>query len=337
MSNTPRKIHVFVLFFVLLPLTGCLLRNRRVVTHISTANLKDATLQQLVDSINTNAAGFKSFKAEVDIDASLGGKKKGKVTDYKDYTDYPELAGHILLRKPEMLRLRGSWGIAGTMFEMVNSGSGFSLSIPPKKKFWIGSNNVPDSIEMPDSAKTQSKQTRQQPLVAVLERLRPQSILDALLLKEIGPNEEAVMEHGVEIVKDEKTHKDAEQADYVVIVIRKEDGNPPHLARKIIFSRTDLLPHRQLIYDKQGRLVTDVRYDRFFQIGAIQFPGVIDIERPIEEFDIQVSFSKESLHLDVPIADEQFVLTQPPGTQLINLDDKTGISAPSNIQPASHP
>ncbi len=190
---------------------------------------------------------------------------------------------------------------------------------------------------MPDSAKTQSKQTRQQPLVAVLERLRPQSILDALLLKEIGPNEEAVMEHGVEIVKDEKTHKDAEQADYVVIVIRKEDGNPPHLARKIIFSRTDLLPHRQLIYDKQGRLVTDVRYDRFFQIGAIQFPGVIDIERPIEEFDIQVSFSKESLHLDVPIADEQFVLTQPPGTQLINLDDKTGISAPSNIQPASHP
>ena len=42
------------------------------------------------------------------------------------------------------------------------------------------------------------------------------------------------------------------RADYIVDVIHK--GNQGWmLSRKIVFSRTDLLPHRQLLYDEKGK------------------------------------------------------------------------------------
>src|SRR6266478_721165 len=68
----------------------------------------------------------------------------------------------------------------------------------------------------------------------------------AMLLREIDRRDEtAVLENGVETVTDDKGRK-LEQADYVIDVIRSH-GNDSWLSRKIVFSRVDLLPNRQLI------------------------------------------------------------------------------------------
>ena len=48
------------------------------------------------------------------------------------------------------------------------------------------------------------------------------------------------------------------------------------------------------------------------------FPVIVSIQRPIEGYGITISIVK--LDVNVPLTDEQFVLTQPPGSQLINLD-----------------
>ena len=67
-----------------LPLSGCLFSSsRNVQTRISTNKLQTATLEQLVDKINSGAAGLHTMNATVTIDASSGGEKKGKVTDYR--------------------------------------------------------------------------------------------------------------------------------------------------------------------------------------------------------------------------------------------------------------
>src|SRR5438445_315578 len=93
-----------------------------------------------------------------------------------------------------------------------------------------------------------------------LENLRPQHIYDALLLRQIDPEKDiAVMENGYETVTDAKRHR-VEQPDYEIDVIQKADHGW-FLSRKIVFSRTDLLPHRQLIYDENGNLATDVSYE----------------------------------------------------------------------------
>jgi hypothetical protein len=51
------------------------------------------------------------------------------------------------------------------------------------------------------------------------------------------------------------------------------------------------------------------------------FPGIISIDRPLEGYSMTLSITK--LDVNVPLTDEQFVLTQPPGSQLINLDTKS--------------
>jgi outer membrane lipoprotein-sorting protein len=154
--------------------------------------------------------------------------------------------------------------------------------------------------------------------------------MDALLIKEIdSQNEIPVLQYNMETVKDPKTHKDVEQADYELIVIRKAgEGDDWYLSRRIIFSRDDLLPHRQLIYDVQGALATDARYDNFTNYEGILFPAIVQIIRPIENYSLQLSITK--LTLNKPLKDEQFTLNQPPGSKLINLDQKEGNTAEVN-------
>ena len=66
------------------------------------------------------------------------------------------------------------------------------------------------------------------------------------------------MENGYEQVLDTK-RRPVMQPDYEIIVVKKGDKGA-YLSRKIIFGRTDLMPHQQLIYDQNGTLQTQVQY-----------------------------------------------------------------------------
>src|ERR1700674_2268530 len=123
MSSFFRYRAVIVLLAVL-PLTGCLFRSRKVVQPINTVSLKTATRQELIAYINTQAAGIQSMQATVDIDTTVGGVKKGKVTDYQ------EIRGYVLARKPAMLRMIGLMPIVrNKAFDMVSDGENFKLWI----------------------------------------------------------------------------------------------------------------------------------------------------------------------------------------------------------------
>src|SRR5690348_7279746 len=174
-----QRLSAILVLCVAFPLSGCLFRTRKVDQNISPVNLKTATKQELVDYINKQAAQIQTMKATVDIDTAVGGARKGKVTEYK------EISGFIIARKPAMLRMVGLMPvIKTTLFDMVSNGEQFQVSIPPKNRFVVGSNNV--LIPNP-----------QQPL----ENLRPQIIYDSLLLRRIDPQKETVvMEDSVEPV-----------------------------------------------------------------------------------------------------------------------------------------
>jgi outer membrane lipoprotein-sorting protein len=285
---------IFVLLAVL-PLSGCLFHSRKVQQRqVSTVPLKSGTQQELIDFLNSQAAKIKSMQATVDIDTSVGGAQRGKVTDYK------EIRGYILARKPDMLRMIGLMPIVrNRAFDMVSDGKEFKLWIPPKNKFVIGRNDV------------QTPNARQ-----ALENIRPQAIYDALLLPEIKPDEIAVAENGYETVTDAKHHR-IDQPDYELNVIRKGQHGW-YLSRKIIFSRTDLLPHRQLLYNQNGELITDATYDNYKDFAGVMFPTEIGIYRPQEEYDITLKIVK--LQLNQPLSNDQFALQQPPGAEVVHLD-----------------
>src|SRR5690349_16818097 len=162
------RYRVIIVFLTIIPLTGCLFRSRRVERQVSTAPLKSATQAEFIDYINSQAAAIRPMQATVDIDTSVGGMKKGKVTDYQ------QIRGYILVRKPSMLRMIGLMPIVrNRAFDMVSDGRDFKLWIPPKNRFVIGRNDVEThNLDQP------------------LENVRPQHIYDALILREIDPQNE---------------------------------------------------------------------------------------------------------------------------------------------------
>lgn len=292
----------------ILPLTGCLFRSRKVERVLSSAPLKTATQQQLVDAINSQAAKIQTMQATVDIDTSVGGANRGKVTDYK------EIRGYVLARKPSMLRMIGLLPIVrNRAFDMVSDGKQFKLWIPPKNRFVVGRNDVASA-----APKTP------------LENVRPQNIYDALLIPAIDPEQEiAVLENGSERVLDAK-RRPYDQPDYEIVVVRK--GNSGwYLSRKITFSRTDLKPHRQQIYNDNGVLATDVRYGEYNDYDGVSFPKQTEIERPQEEYDITLSIVK--LELNKILNDDQFELQQPAGAEVVHL----GQPNPQSISQTPHP
>ncbi|MGA8500058.1 MAG: DUF4292 domain-containing protein [Candidatus Sulfotelmatobacter sp.] len=283
------------LFLAVLPTTGCLFRTRPVEETYSKAPLQEASQSALIDGINQQAEKIQSLKATVDIDTSVGGAKKGHQTDYK------EIRGYVLARKPAMLHMIGLLPIVRTTaFDMVSNGQEFKLWIPPKNRFVMGRNDV----QTHDAG---------QPM----ESIRPQDIYDALLIRPVDPEHEiAVLENGEEILHDTKGHR-VLQDDYELVVIRKDDGGW-RLARKIVFSRTDLKPHRQYIYDNQGNLITDARYADYKDYDGVSFPSRIEISRPQEEYDITLNMLK--VEMNQPLRDDQFALEQPPGAEVVHLD-----------------
>ena len=294
MPLTLRYSIIPVIWSVLLT-TGCLFHTRRVEQSMSPVALKSATKAELISYINSQATKIQTMQATVDIDTAVGGTKKGKITEYK------EIRGYVLARKPAMLRMIGLLPILrNTAFDMVSDGQEFKVSIPPKNRFVIGRNDV----IVPN---------RQQPL----ENLRPQIIYDALMLRAIEPppKEIAALENGTEVVTGDKGRK-FQQADYIIDVMRTENGG--WLSRKIFFSRVDLLPHRQLIYNEAGDIVTDARYSNYKDYNAVLFPSVIEILRPQEEYDITLHMVK--LEINLTLDNNKFVLEKPPGAQEIHLD-----------------
>ena len=245
--------------------------------------------------MNSQASKIQSLQATVDIDASAGDVKNGRITDYK------EIRGYVLVRKPSMLRMKGLLPLVrNTAFDMVSDGRQFKLWIPPRNKFVIGSNN--SSNYQPDKR---------------LENMRPQYIYDALLIPEIG-DDDAVMENGYETVLDSRKHQ-VEQPNYSLLVIRKGPQGA-YLARKIDFSRIDLLPYRQRIYDQQGNVATDAHYQNYKQYSGVTFPNTIKIERPREDYDITLNMVK--LEINPQLTDDQFSLDQPAGADVVRLDQQ---------------
>jgi len=304
-----RLFWLLILSVASVPLSGCLFRTRTLDRQLSNQPLKKAPQEQLIDYVNAQADKIQSLQATVDIDASAGDVQNGRITDYK------EIRGYVLLRKPAMLRMKGLLPVVrNTAFDMVSDGKDFKLWIPPKNKFVIGSSD-------PSSDNGDNYQPDKR-----LENMRPQYIYEAFLIPGISPDEIAVLENGYEVVLDSRKHR-VEQPDYELAVIRKGPMGW-YLARRIEFSRIDLLPHRQRIYDQQGNVATDVRYQDYKDYDGTTFPSLIQIERPKESYDITLSMVK--LEINKALTDDQFALEQPAGADVVHLDQHSA-SVPKTV------
>jgi hypothetical protein len=218
---------------------------------------------------------------------ALGSADTGKITEYKD------VRGYILFRKPDDIRIVGLYPVVrNKAFDMVSDGEQFKLYVPAKNRFIVGR----DELVQPSKNK--------------LENLRPRHFLDALLVAPPRKDETAVLLN----ITDEET------ATYILHLVRRRAGGELAPSRTIHFDRVALTLERQILFDDNGNILTDARYREWNTFDGIAFPKQIEVNRPRDEYGMVLSVVK--LEINKKLDNSQFALDQPEGSTLQVLGEK---------------
>ena len=270
--------------------TGCFsVKIRPVEKTVIIDHVQDATLDQLMQSLQDNFEAIQTINARVEVTATTGGAHQGEVHEI------PTFAGFIFLRKPSDLRVLLQLPVLHSVaLDMVSDGKNFKLKIPPKNKAVTG----PAAVTTPSSNG--------------FENLRPNIIRDALLVPPLGPDDYVALTKSSRIMPSPtKKHETIEEPDYDITVLRQKKGHVLGRVRVIHVGRADLRPYEQDIYGDSGRIVTEVHYSRYTRFGDIWFPTLIDLSRPIDEYTLKLDMTK--VVLNQKLDDETFVLSIPEG------------------------
>ena len=295
------RIRLAALILVSALSVGCAVSKKHAVAPAELRPALDATSPQLIMAYNEQARAIRTVNAAVRMSPVAGSAYSGVIQEYHD------VGGFILAARPEMIRVIGQAPIvAKDIFDMVSDGRVFSVYIPSKKTFLVGSTEVERATKNP------------------IENLRPQHILDALFWPELPAGAPVLFEQ----------FNASPERYYILTLLRPADSGQ-EIARKIWFNRADLRISRMQIYGPAGRLDSDIAYSDWqagqntpatgaaasvstTAVGPF-FPRQISITRPQQDYELSISVTRVTLNADVPA--DRFVLPQPPGTQLVRVGE----------------
>jgi hypothetical protein len=258
--------------------------------------VQDASRDALLEKYNTIAQGVKSVNATVELKPTAGSKYSGVIEEYH------EVKAFLLAQRPAQIRMIGQAPVIGkTIFDMASEGDTFRVSVPSKNKFLVGSVSAERVSDKP------------------IENLRPQHLLDALLWHEVHKEESVLFEE----------FNDETARYYVLTVLR--GGYRTEILRKIWFDRSDLQVSRLQSFGPRGALLSDARFSDWQPLIADQehpaaapnsisaFPRAIRIERPHDDYRLDLLVTKISLNEDLP--PDRFALEQPAGSELVRVGE----------------
>jgi len=259
--------------------------------------VRDATREELLEKYNDIARGVKSVNATVELRPTAGSKYSGVIEEYH------EVKAFLLAQRPAQIRMVGQAPVIGkTIFDMASDAETFRVYIPSKNKFLVGSVALERSSDKP------------------IENLRPQHLLEALLWPEVRKEEIVLFEE----------FNDETARYYILTVLR--GGYRSEILRKIWFDRADLQVSRLQSFGPKGILLSDVHVSDWQPVLGDQaasgsarpvgtFPRQIRIERPHDDYRLDLQITKVTLNEDLP--SDRFKLEQPPGTELVRVGENT--------------
>ena len=282
--------------FGLVGLTGCFSSVRQVARVQTVGTYKTSTVQELEAGISTRDAAIRTLNASVLVTASTGGDKEGKV---KTYTAF---RGYIFVQKPRDLRVILQLPvIRSKAMDMVSDGKTFTLVIPPKSRAIVGTSEVT------------------KPSKNGLENLRPAVFLDSLLIPALATDEYVALTKSTHVLEPAKGRKaEIDEPDYILAVYKVTSDHLLRQERMVHISRTTLLPYQQDVFDAQGQIVTQATYGNYAPVGDTQFPRLITITRPLDEYSLRIEITKLTLNETFP--PDQFDLKIPPDVKVEHME-----------------
>lgn len=265
---------------------GCAVRRTtKVAVPELSAPPIEASVDDLVARVNALDSGIQSLTATVDFQPTAGSVYSGVIKEYHD------VKGFILVKKPAMIRVIGQAPVIRTnIFDMVSDGETFRLNIQPKHKFIVG----PTALTHPSKN--------------ALENMRPQHILDALLMPPIDRAKEKLSYEEAE----ENSHRY-----YVLTVFQPGDGEKLFPLRKVWFDRSNLDVAQMQLYGPKGSYTEDVQYSDYEDFQGTHFPAQIQITRPVEDYRLAITIQKATFNQE--ITPDKFELKKPEGAELVEL------------------
>jgi hypothetical protein len=295
---------------------GKVVTKKTVVTPAAKPVVKDATQEELLAKYNQMATGVRTVNATVELKPTAGSRYSGVIEEYH------EVKAFLLASRPANIRMIGQAPVIGTtVFDMASDSETFKVSIPSKNKFLVGQVGTERMSNKP------------------IENLRPHHLLDALLWPEIRKEEPVVMEE----------FNDENARYYVLTVLR--GVYRAEIVRKVWFDRADLQVGRLQTYGSKGALLSDVRLSDWQPLaadstaggaqsaapastdvtgGVTAFPRLIRIDRPHDDYRLDLQITKISLNQDIPA--DRFKLDQPAGSELVKVGEAAD-SRPSGDKP----
>ena len=282
---------------------GGAVSHRQTIPPTQIVVAKVATRDELLEKYNAMANGVKSLNLTVQLKPTAGSQYSGVIEEYH------EVKAFLLAERPAYIRMIGQAPVIGkTVFDMASDGETFHVWIPSKNKFLVG----PVAVE-----RTSSKP---------IENLRPQHLLNALLWTSVR-KEEAVLFQEF----------NGESARYYVLTVLR-GGYRTEILRNIWFDRADLQIARLEDFGPNGILLSDVRYSDWEPLaadeqpatgaasGVSSFPRMIQIDRPHDDYRLDLQVTKLMLNEDIPA--DRFKLEQPAGSELVRVGEETGEKQP---------
>ena len=276
-------------------LSGCsyfIPTKRHLPVPIAPANVQTATSDQLVEQLNHRWSAIQTLTATVEIYATETKSAEGFAKDF------PSCRGYILMRKPKMLRVVGTY-FGVKIFDMGSNGDQFTLVIPSKNLAIEGTSAINERSANP------------------LENLRPDFFLDAIAVRGLDPNDEYMVASDTETVEDAAKKRLYAEPEYVLSVMHHKSGRELLPARTITFHRDDMLPYDQYVYNSEGVLETQIFYSNYATFSAGKYPSKVIIKRPEEGIEITLSVERVEENVDLPAS--QFDVTVPKDATIKNL------------------
>ena len=288
-----KVVRKFQILLLILFLSGCgAVKERKVITiPPAYRSAQTASLQQLIDLINTRYAGIHSL-----IVPRLTVEFTGRSMEEGYFEKYRKADGYLVAEEPDSVFLNILNPLThSSVLVMASRAQHFEIWIPSRNQFVTGRTSLKSSEENP------------------VYNVRPLHILQGILIEAVSDQPE--FRYSLEEEQDEQYKY------YVLDVFRTEENSQVlQLLRKIWIERSQLRLARQQTY--QGpRLFSTVTYSDPVDVEGKLVSTRVNIDRPVDGYSIAFTFEANRLQLNRPVKEDAFKLQQPPGAEVIQVDE----------------
>lgn len=313
------RIVVYALFGAVV--SGCISRGVDIVPFLSPT--ATATLEDLVSRVNAWEE-IHSLVLRVDLQfETVEETEKGRGRQYRTAN------GRLLLSRPSSIRLNIQAPVlSADIAEMASDGERFQLLIhPPEYRALIVGSNAASYREEKAKLEKDPELGKAGPLL----NIRPQHFTGAFLPAVIDAETEAFL-HEEQVTERDlrpgaKRNAEVRKSYYVLTAVRKGAASPH---AQFWFDRMGSIALvRQRVFDAQGYLATDIRYDGFLppeSAGGHSLPGRARIERPYDDYALVVTVRPDEILVNRDLPETAFALEAPPewgeSVRRIDLDER---------------